>query len=214
MKALVLDFGGPVLKTPFELRDIGERAEGLTPGSYTWTGPFAPSADDDWRDMQAGRMTERDYWQRRAEEFAALTGGPATFQALLRGMYDVDEDLLVRPEARAMIAHARDLGMTVIFLTNDLQAFHGREWLDRMTVLRSVDLIVDGSVEHVLKPDPAIYRLAIDRMGVEADDCLFLDDQPANVAGAEAVGMRALWFDVTDPVGSYDRARAILAAAS
>ena len=54
-----------------------------------------------------------------------------------------------------------------------------------MTVLREMDVIVDGSVEHVLKPDPRIYRLAVaSGSGVPAEDCLFVDDQPGNVEGA------------------------------
>ncbi|HSN07222.1 MAG TPA: HAD-IA family hydrolase, partial [Candidatus Angelobacter sp.] len=95
-------------------------------------------------------------------------------------------------------------------LTNDMRAFHGDEWVSRMSVLRSMDVVVDGSVEHVLKPDPRIYRLVVDRLGVAAGDCLFVDDQPGNVAGAEAVGLAALWFDVTRPEASYAEVLAAL----
>jgi 2-haloacid dehalogenase len=45
-----------------------------------------------------------------------------------------------------------------------------------------------------VKPDPAIYRLLLDRNGLEASSCLFIDDSPKNVAGAEAVGMKAHHF--------------------
>ncbi|MGD9957681.1 MAG: HAD family phosphatase, partial [Candidatus Nanopelagicales bacterium] len=53
MTALVLDFGGPVLRTPFELLRGGEARVGLSEGSLAWTGPFDPDADADWRLMQA-----------------------------------------------------------------------------------------------------------------------------------------------------------------
>jgi putative hydrolase of the HAD superfamily len=79
-----------------------------------------------------------------------------------------------------------------------------------MRVLDEVDVLVDGSVEHVLKPDPRIYALVLERLGVGAAQCLFVDDQPGNVAGAEAVGMAAVWFDVTDPIGSYAEVRSAL----
>lgn len=207
MRALVLDFGGPVIRTPFELRAQGERAAGLAPGALTWTGPFDPSSDADWRTMQEGGITEREYWQRRADEFAALTGAPPTYNGLLAGMYGADESELVRPEAVALIADARRRGMAVGVLTNDLRAFHGPEWVERMTVLSTVDVIVDGSIEKVLKPDPAIYHLLTTRLGVAAADCLFVDDQPGNVAGARAVGMSAVWFDVTDPQASFAEVR-------
>lgn len=53
--------------------------------------------------------------------------------------------------------------------------------------------IVSGE-EKLLKPDPAIYRLLLDRYGLHAADCVFIDDSAANVAGARAVGMNALHF--------------------
>jgi 2-haloacid dehalogenase len=60
------------------------------------------------------------------------------------------------------------------------------------------DIVVSGD-ERLIKPDPAIYRLLLDRNGLQAGDCLFIDDSPKNVAGAEAVGMKAHHF--TSPEG-------------
>ena len=55
------------------------------------------------------------------------------------------------------------------------------------------DIVVSGD-EKLVKPDPAIYRLLLDRNGLEASDCLFVDDSLKNVVGAQAVGMRAHHF--------------------
>jgi len=203
MKALLLDFGGPVLRTPFELLRGGEVRAGLPQGSLTWTGPFDPLADVEWRRMQRGDITEREYWQRRADEFAALTGREASFRGLMDVLFAGAEDELVRPEARDAVALAKRAGLSVAVLTNDMRAFHGDEWVARMSILGEMDVVVDGSVEHVLKPDPRIYRLAAERLGIDAEECLFVDDQPGNVDGARAVGMPALWFDVTAPGTSY-----------
>ena len=203
MKALLLDFGGPVLRTPFELLRGGEVRAGLPQGSLTWTGPFDPLADVEWGRMQRGDITEREYWQRRADEFAALTGREASFRGLMDVLFAGAEDELVRPEARDAVALAKRAGLSVAVLTNDMRAFHGDEWVARMSILGEMDVVVDGSVEHVLKPDPRIYRLAAERLGIDAEECLFVDDQPGNVDGARAVGMPALWFDVTAPGTSY-----------
>jgi putative hydrolase of the HAD superfamily len=203
LSAVVLDFGGPVLRTPFELLRGGERAVGLAPGTLDWSGPFDPSADADWRLMQDGGITERDYWQRKADHFAELTGREATFQGLMDVLFSADEAELVRPEAAALVADARAAGIAVAVCTNDMQAFHGPEWVARMSVLRELDALVDGSVEHVLKPDPRIYRMVLDRLGLPASSCLFVDDQPGNIEGARAVGMAVEWFDVTAPEAGW-----------
>ena len=55
------------------------------------------------------------------------------------------------------------------------------------------DIVVSG-VEKLSKPDPAIYRLALDRFGVKAEEALFIDDRLDNVEGARAVGMSAHRF--------------------
>jgi 2-haloacid dehalogenase len=55
------------------------------------------------------------------------------------------------------------------------------------------DIVVSGT-ERLMKPDPAIYRLALDRWGLTAADTVFIDDNAANVAGAAAVGMHAIHF--------------------
>ena len=208
--AVVLDFGGPVLRTPFELLRAGERRVGLAPGTLDWSGPFDPSADADWRLMQSGGITERDYWQRKADRFAELTGREATFQGLMDVLFSADEDELVRPEAAALVADARAAGIAVAVCTNDMQAFHGEAWVARMSILSGLDALVDGSVEHVLKPDPRIYRLVLDRLGLPAEQCLFVDDQPGNIEGARAVGMQTEWFDVTAPERSWLEVRRAL----
>jgi 2-haloacid dehalogenase len=55
------------------------------------------------------------------------------------------------------------------------------------------DIVVSGD-EKLVKPDAAIYRLAIERFGVEPGRTVFIDDNEANVAGAAAVGLIALHF--------------------
>ena len=67
------------------------------------------------------------------------------------------------------------------------------------------DIVVSGR-EKMLKPDPAIYLLALERFGLEARDALFVDDRAINVAGAEAVGMQAHLF--TDAAGLRARLEA------
>lgn len=61
-------------------------------------------------------------------------------------------------------------------------------WLQRF-----LGIVVSGE-EGFVKPDAAIYRTLLERYGLSAADCLFIDDSPSNVAGARAVGMQALQF--------------------
>ena len=203
MKALVLDFGGPVLLTPFELLRPAESRLGLPAGVLDWSGPFDPAADPAWRRLQSGEITERTYWIDRAAQFDALTGVGPDLQDLFTVLFDSDPAVMVRPQAAAVLAAAEQAGLATAVLTNDLGRFHPPEWIDRIDFLARVGTIVDGSVTGRLKPDPAAYALVLEALQLPPDQALFVDDQPRNVDGAREVGMPAIWFDVTDPAGSY-----------
>ena len=210
MTALVFDFGGPVLLTPFELRHIGERDLGLAPGTFAWTGPFDPASDPDWRAFQAGEMNEREYWALRAGEFAEITGEPPTMKDLCRHLYSGAEDELLRPAALRLLRDAQAAGIPAGALTNDLTSFHDEQWLARMSVISEFDVLVDGRVEGVYKPDPRAYEIVLERLGVPAEGTVFIDDQPVNLRGAEAVGMTPVHLDPVDPAAGFRLARSLL----
>jgi 2-haloacid dehalogenase len=65
---------------------------------------------------------------------------------------------------------------------------------ERFPFLKGFRDTVVSAHEKLLKPDPAIYRVLLERNGLEAARCLFIDDSPANVEGARSVGMRAVTF--------------------
>ncbi len=189
---------------------MGERSLGLEPGTFTWTGPFDPASDPDWQVFQSGGMNEREYWALRCGEFHALSGEPAEMPHFMAHLYSGAEEELVRPEARQLIIDAKAAGIPVGILTNDLTAFHDQAWLDRMTILREFDQMVDGRTDGVLKPDPRAYLLMAERLGVDAADCVFIDDQPGNLAGAREVGMRTVHLDPVDPEPGFAQARHML----
>ncbi|MFD1912456.1 HAD family hydrolase [Halodurantibacterium flavum] len=69
--------------------------------------------------------------------------------------------------------------------------------------------IVSGEV-GLLKPDPAIFALLCDRAGLDAGDCLFIDDSEKNVAGARAFGMEAHHFTGAEALERDLTARGLL----
>lgn len=212
--ALVLDFGGPVLLTPFELV-AGPGAAERDAAAHALLhrrGPLAPAEHPDpaWEDLQAGRSTERAYWDARAAEWHRAGGAEPDVRAMIARLYEPARPGLVRDQARALVRDARAAGLPIGILTNDLRAFHSPEWVERMEILAEVDVIVDGSVEGHLKPAPRLYELLAERLGVDFADMVFLDDQATNIRGAEALGIRSVYFDVTDPDGSYTAVRKLL----
>ncbi len=200
MEVLLFDFGGVVIKTPFELVPRLERRLGLDP--MGWYGPFDPAQDPLWLRLSRREITEREYWRRRSLELAPVLGSDTDpVRSLFEAMYDLDESDIVRPEMRALIDRAADSKRLAV-LTNDLGRFHSREWKARMSILGRFEAVIDLSERGVLKPHPDAYEIALAELGVSAHDVLFVDDQPLNVAAARAAGLHAIGFDVTSPARS------------
>jgi len=205
---VLFDMGGPVARTPFEMLRYLERVCGAPERTFDWTGPFDPASDDLWQRLQAGEITERDYWHRRAEQAAPYTGSPEVRRFFTIAFADPAE--CIRPEAMATLDECQARGLRTGILTNDMRDFNEPGWSDRIEFVQRVDQVIDGSITGVLKPDPRAYEIAVEALGVAPGSVLFIDDQPFNIDGAQSVGLQTVWFDVKDPAGSYARARALL----
>ncbi len=66
---------------------------------------------------------------------------------------------------------------------------------DDWKIADAFDFITTSAEEGVMKPDPRIYHIALERAGVAPQQAVFIDDFPHNIEGARAVGMHAILFD-------------------
>lgn len=97
------------------------------------------------------------------------------------------------PGSLELVERLDDAGVPLFAITN-----FGHEFWEGFRPTQPVfdrfrDIIVSGT-ERLMKPDPAIYRLAIERFGIDPASALFIDDNAANVAGAESAGIAAHHF--------------------
>ncbi len=203
-RALVLDFGGVISRTLFETHALTEAELGLAPGTLTWHGPFEPEGDALWREMQAERITERDYWLSRAREVGRLLGEDwSHMETLVRRARGTDPAAVIRPEAIEAIHSAKAAGYRLAVLSNELDLFYGADFREKLPLLKHFEVIVDATYTGVLKPDARAYQEVLDRLEVPAEQAVFVDDQLRNVQGALAIGMQAVHFDVRQPAVSY-----------
>jgi putative hydrolase of the HAD superfamily len=210
-KALILDFGGVVTRTMFETHDITERALSLPPGTLTWRGPFDPATDPLWRSMQAREITERDYWMTRTREVGRLLGENwADMKTFVQRARGADAELVMRPEARDAILKVKKAGFKLAILSNELDLFYGVEFRKRFPLIELFDVIADATYTGILKPDPRAYEQVLAELGLDRQNCVFVDDQRKNIEGAEAVSLPHVHFDVTRPAESYAQALQML----
>lgn len=210
-RALILDFGGVITRTLFETHRQTEKALGLSPGTLTWRGPFDPDSDPLWQSMQADEISERDYWKTRTREVAELTGAGWTemsdFVRAARGASPAD---VIRPEFLFTLQMVKAAGIREAILSNELDLFYGADFRAKLPFLKDFDVIHDATYTKILKPDPRAYTAVLDDLGLAPEACVFVDDQARNIAGARAVGLATVHFNVQTPAESYAEAMKLL----
>ena len=212
-QALILDFGGVVTRTLFETHDLTERALDLPVGALDWRGPFAPDTDALWRAMQADEISERDYWSERTRQVGAMLGQSWTeMSQFVRAARGADPAAVIRPEFHSTIDMAREHGIRLAILSNELDLFYGADFRDKLPFLDLFDVIVDATYTGILKPDPRAYAEVLKRLALPAKNCVFVDDQKRNIDGAQRAGLQTVHFDVAQPGASYDAALDLLLA--
>ena len=131
------------------------------------------------RGLETGRLSEAEFEPR----FAALLGiedSEGLIERLFAGL-GPDEEMI------GVVRAARDAGVRTGLISNSW----GLGIYDRAPVDLFDEAVISGEV-GLHKPQPEIYLLASERLGVEPADCVFVDDLRENCTGAEAVGMTAV----------------------
>ena len=181
-RAALFDFGG-VLTTPvWDSFSAFCRAEGLEPDAVKNLFSTDPEALADLRGLETGALTEA--------EFEAIFGrrlGLANPDGLIDSMFSGMTPL--EPMVAAVRA-IRGGGVLTGLLSNSWSTAH----YDRELLAELFDEVVISAQVGLHKPQPEIYRLTAERLGVQPADCIFVDDLRENCEGAEAVGMTAIRF--------------------
>lgn len=206
-KGLLLDIGGVILRSGREVLVARTRSDRRLDDFVART-DFAGPGDRRWQAMLAHEITERAYWEEMAGQIGEELGqhGWRT-RDLIVWLYDVPPAEWLVEDTLELMAEVKRAGLRLGALTNDMLDFHGQEWVDRQRWLDPFDVVVDASVTGVLKPDPDAYRMAIEAMGLDAGEIVYLDDMPVNVRGAAAVGLQAVEVFYDDRDQAMDEAR-------
>lgn len=139
-----------------------------------------------WPDYMLGKITENEFWSIFLESAGANSVDVSTAKQLWRKHVVENESML---SLLTNLKKRYTLGaLTTI----------SREWLDYKIVKFGLDslftAIVSSGYYGVAKPDPLIYQIIIEELGVEPSSCLFIDDSPETLPPAKDLGMRTLLF--------------------
>jgi putative hydrolase of the HAD superfamily len=182
VRGLLVDFGGVLTTNVFESFKAFCEDEGLDPEAIKRLFRGEPLAIEHVRGLERGELNEDDFAERFGE---LLELEPERRAGLVERMFGH-----IRPDDEMVEAlrRARAQGVRTGLISNSMGA--GR--YDRSTFPELFDGVVISGDEGMHKPQPEIYRLGCERVGLEPADCVFVDDLRENCEGAEAVGMTAV----------------------
>jgi len=175
---LLVDFGGVLTSDVFASFEAFCRSEGLAPDAVKERFMGDPEARQLLFDLELGTITEPEFEPR----FAAVLGLEASSEGLIDRLFAgmaPDEAML------AGVAAAKRAGIRTGLLSNSW----GKGRYDRSSFDELFDAVVISGEEGIRKPDPEIYALAVRRVGLPADRCVFVDDLPGNLKPARAMGI-------------------------
>jgi len=189
-KAVLWDFGGVILSSPFEAFRRYE-ADHELPVDFIRRVNATDPHNNAWALMERNEISATQFDELFAAQSSALGHrvSGADVLTLLHGD--------VRPEMVAMLDRVKAAGLLVACLTNnvidtagdrtgDARAEHIASIMDRF------DVVVESSKVGVRKPEPRFYEIACELLGVEPADCVFLDDLGINLKPAAAMGMTTI----------------------
>lgn len=184
IRAVLWDFGGVILSSPFEAFNHYERSRRLPPDFIRSVNATDPH-DNAWALLERSEITVEEFDRRFAEESAArghrVPG--ADVLALLAGE--------IRDEMVTALDRVIEAGLRTACLTNNVAAGDAQR-SDVADVMRRFDQVVESSKVGCRKPEPRFYELACELLGVEPPECVFLDDLGVNLKPAAAMGMTTI----------------------
>ena len=190
--AVIFDFGGVITSSPFEAFNRLEAERGLPQDFVRRVNALHPD-DNAWARFERAEVS--------AAEFDALFAAEARAQGHELAGADVLAVLAgtVRPAMVRALDQLRAAGYRIACITNNVPTGHGAglaRSADRSDALEQIfarfEHVIESSKAGVRKPDPRIYLMMCENLGLEPAACIYLDDLGVNCKPAAQLGMAAI----------------------
>lgn len=191
IKAVLWDFGGVITTSPFDAFNRFEE-ENHIPKDFIRKNNATNIHANAWALFESSRITLEEF-DKKFEEETGKAGYPIAGSKVLE-LLSGD----IRPHmVNALKACKRQFILGCI--TNNMRsgegpsmARTGEQAAQINEIMEMFDVVVESSKEGIRKPDPRIYTIVLERMGVAAEETVFLDDLGINLKPAAALGMKTI----------------------
>jgi epoxide hydrolase-like predicted phosphatase len=190
-EAVLWDFGGVFSPSPFSTIEMIGREKGHDPERFFAAifGSYDADTDHPWHRLERGEI-EFKVARESIMELAKADGMEADPLELFTRMGR--EGGGMRREVIALASDIKARGFQTAIVTNNAREFR-ESWTKSVPIDEICHVIIDSSEIGIRKPDPRIFEIALEKLGVaDSSRALFVDDFEANIRAAEALGMRGV----------------------
>uniref|UniRef100_A0A8C4LX59 Acyl-CoA dehydrogenase family member 10 n=1 Tax=Equus asinus asinus TaxID=83772 RepID=A0A8C4LX59_EQUAS len=190
-RAVIFDMGGVLIPSPGRVAAEWE-VQNQIPSGTILKALISGGDKGPWMTFMRGELTTEDFLQefgRLCSEISETRVPVDSFFSLLTSE-QVAKQFPVMTEA---ITQIRAKGLRTAVLSNNFYLPDGKSFLplDR----KQFDVVVESCLEGICKPDPRIYKLCLERLGLQPSESIFLDDLGLNVKAAASLGIRTIKVD-------------------
>jgi putative hydrolase of the HAD superfamily len=195
-EAIISDFGG-VLTSPLQHSFAAfQDASGISPKELGRAIAAVAKRDgaNPLFELETGRMTEADFLGSLGAQLSDQLGRGIELNGFGKRYFEH-----LHPNDR-LIEYMRQLrrrGYKMAICTNNVREWEPL-WRAKLPVNEIFEVVVDSAFVGSRKPEPRIYELTLDRLGVPAGAALLIDDIELNCIAARELGIQAVWFRSTE----------------
>lgn len=184
IKNIIFDVGRVLIRWEPELamRNLGISEETITVLSEAF---FAEGA---WNEEDRGALAEEEILD------FLISRAPSCGSEIRLFWEHVEDAICQFPYARPLIQDLKAQGYQVYILSNYGRTTFQKTKEKALSFLQDADGVFFSFEVKKIKPEPEIYRLFLERFGLLPEECVFLDDMPENIEGAEAAGIHGIVF--------------------
>jgi putative hydrolase of the HAD superfamily len=195
LQMLISDFGG-VLTTPLiQSFAAVQDGAGIPPDSLV--SALASLTESEGTnplfELECGRIPESEFMALMSRQLSEDLGREIEFHDLGDRFF---EALHPNEGMIDLIREVRRNGYRTALLTNNVREWEP-QWRSMLPVDELFETVVDSAFVGCRKPDPRIYELTLDRVGLPPEACIFVDDTEVNCEAAEELGIRSVHFRET-----------------
>ena len=204
IRAVISDFGGvlttPLLTSFMSLQDeIGVSPEHFGKALRTLT---AERGENPLFEMERGEIGEDEFLALLADGLEPLLDHEPhlhRFRELFIGTLEPNPPMI------ELLRELKGRGLRMAMLTNNVKEWEPH-WRPMLPVDEIFETVVDSAFVGCRKPEPRIYEITLERLGLPAEQCLFVDDMLLNIEAARELGLNAVHFEETDAAVAEIRA--------